>query len=255
MRRGPAVRSSSASRPPPHLAQVAALAAVTCAVEAAAVHLGRTFGSTRAERAATLPGDEIIARPQVVTNHATTIDAPPSAVWPWLLQMGWHRGGWYTARWVDRLLFPDNLASADELHPEWQDVRVGTFIPDGAPSTGCGLVVEQLIPDRSLVLHSTSHLPRSWRDRDVARLDWTWTFHLTPEDDGRRTRFLFRSRWTTWPWWLTAGGWLLVVPADFVMARSMLRGLAQRVDAQQLRGLGRPLVGRDREPSCRTLTG
>ena len=40
-----------------------------------------------------------------VTNHAITIDAPPEDVWPWMVQMGWGRGGWYTARWVDRLLF------------------------------------------------------------------------------------------------------------------------------------------------------
>jgi hypothetical protein len=53
---------------------------------------------------------------------------------------------------------------------------------------------------------------------------------LLPRDDGRRTRFLFRSRWTTSPWWLTSAGWLGVVPADFVMFRDMLRGVKRRAE-------------------------
>ncbi len=92
--------------------------------------------STAAERAATLPGDNIVADPNVVTDHAITIDAPPAAVWPWLVQMGWGRGGWYTARWVDRLLFPTTGRSAERIIPELQDIGVGTFIPDGAAGNG-----------------------------------------------------------------------------------------------------------------------
>ena len=82
-----------------------------------------------------------------------------SVVWPWLVQMGWGRGGWYTARWVDRLLFPANGPSADRIVPELQHLRMGDFIPDGPPDTECGLVVEVLEPNEALVLHSTSHLP------------------------------------------------------------------------------------------------
>jgi hypothetical protein len=192
--------------------------------------LGRSYGSTAEERGTPLPGDDIVTDPQVVTDHAITIDAPPDAVWPWLVQMGWHRAGWYTARWVDRLLFPANWPSADRIVPELQDIHVGAFIPDGAPETGCGMVVAALDTRRSLVLHSTSHLPTSWRTRHKADLDWSWAFVLLPVDDGRRTRFLFRSRWRTAPWWLTLGGWLAVVPADFVMSRDMLHGVEQRAE-------------------------
>jgi hypothetical protein len=77
--------------------------------------LGRRAGSTSAERAASLSGDERVERPQLVTNHAITIDAPPTAVWTWLSQMGWHRGGWYTPAWVDRFLFPNNCPALDHL--------------------------------------------------------------------------------------------------------------------------------------------
>ncbi|MGZ4597219.1 MAG: hypothetical protein ACXV3V_09865 [Actinomycetes bacterium] len=205
-----------------------AVALAAGAVEGGLIRLGRTYGSTRQERAARLPGDDIVAEPRVQTDHAVTIDAPPSAVWPWLVQMGWGRGGWYTARWVDRLLFPANGPSADRVVPELQDIAVGTFIPDGPPETECGLHVVDLQPGRALVLRSTSHLPKSWRDRAV--LDWSWAFVLRPLDDGRRTRYHFRSRWVTEPWWFSLGGWLAIVPADFLMSRDHLQGVRERAE-------------------------
>lgn len=220
---------------PPALVTALGAAAVA---DVALVHLGRTFGSTPQERAMRLPGDDIVPAPTAVTDHAVTIDAPAADVWPWLLQMGWHRAGWYTARWVDRLLFPANWPSADRIIPGLQDIRVGTFIPDGPPETGCGLIVEHLEPEHVLVLHSTSHLPKSWRERRIAELDWSWTFVLLPVDGGTRTRFLFRSRWVTSPWWLTLGGRLVIVPADFVMSRDMLRGVKQRAEGFARRHAG-----------------
>ena len=209
-----------------------ALVGAAAVAETALIRLGTTYGSTAQERAMPLPGDEIVPHPDVVTDHAITIDAAPEEVWPWLVQMGWHRGGWYTARWVDRLFFPANRPSADRIIPELQAVRVGDFIPDGAPETECGFIVEHVEPQRALVLHSTSHLPPSWRERRRAELDWSWTFVLLPLKNGRRTRFLFRSRWTTAPWWFTLSGWLTVVPADFLMSRDMLRGVKRRAEAR-----------------------
>lgn len=215
---------------PEHRGRRLLLVAVwSAAAEAVLIHLGRTYGSTAVERAAVLPGDDIIASPSAQTDHAITIDAPTSAIWTWLVQMGWGRGGWYTARWVDRLLFPANGPSSGVVVPELQDVRVGTFIPDGPPETECGLYVVELQPERALVLRSNSHLPMSWRRR--ASLDWTWSFVLTPTDDGRRTRYHFRSRWATAPWWFSAVGLLGVVPADFVMSHDHLRGVRSRAEA------------------------
>jgi hypothetical protein len=207
---------------------LAGLAMTAALAEGALVVLGRGFGSTRAERALTLPGDDIVAEPSVVTDHATTIEAAPEDVWPWLVQMGWGRGGWYTPRWVDQLFFPANGPSTQRIHPELQGLEVGDFVPDGPPQTQCGFHVRALEPERALVLHSTSHLPLSWRDR--AQLTWSWAFVLTPVDDGQCTRFHFRSRWTTSPWWFTAGGLLGIVPADFYMSRGMLRGVRGRAE-------------------------
>lgn len=192
--------------------------------------LGRTYGSTPQERRRPMPGDDVVRHPQTVANHAITIPAPPECVWPWLVQVGWHRGGWYTARWVDALMFPDNSPSAGRLLPEYQRLDVGDFVPDGPPETECGFVVREVRPAADLVLYSTSHLPLSWRTRGLARISWTWSFVLTPVEtrSGLGTRLAFRWRARTSPWWLTTGANLVLIPADFVMSRDMLRGLRRR---------------------------
>ena len=190
--------------------------------------LGRTAGTSRAERRQPLPGDDVIERPMFVTMHATTIGAGPREIWPWLAQMGWHQGGWYTAQWVDRLLFPANLPSADRILPEFQHRAIGDFVPDGAPETGCGFVIEGIDPNHHLLLHSRTHLPAAWRRRG-AWLDWTWVFALERRGDAR-TRLLVRSRVRLGPWWAKAAYWLAIVPADFVMTRQMLRGIAERAE-------------------------
>jgi hypothetical protein len=198
---------------------------------AALHHLGHTYGATRHERLHALPGDEWVEDAQVVATHAVSLPAPPEEVWPWLLQVGWHRAGWYTARWVDRLFFPDNLPSADRIVPELQHLDVGDFVPDGAPDTLCGFVVVGEDPERHLVLRSTSHLPLSWRRRGIAGVDWTWAFVLIRQAGG--TRLIFRWRAHTQPWWLTLGAHAFLLPADYVMSRSMLLGLASRVTANR----------------------
>jgi hypothetical protein len=211
--------------------RLASWAIPTLLIGYAAVHrLGQTYGSTPLERQAAMPGDGIVSKPQFVVTHGITIDAPPDRVWPWLVQMGWHRGGWYTARWVDALLFPANRASADHIVKEFQDLQVGDFIPDGPPETECGFVVEELEPRRLLILHSTSHLPLEWRRKGTASVDWTWVFTIAPLDSGSRARLTFRWRAATKPWWLTLSAWVMIIPADFGMSRDMLRGIKQRAE-------------------------
>jgi hypothetical protein len=192
--------------------------------------LGRRAGTTAAERLARLPGDPVVPDPQIVTDHAVTIDAPPEAVWPWLTQLGWHRAGWYTPNWVDRLLFKANWPSLDHLDAALvRELRPGDVVPDGPPGTAW-FVVEDVAPGEHLVLHSTTHLPPGWRARYGASIDWTWVFDLTPHAPGR-TRLHLRVRGRMSPRWLTALYRAVVVPADLVMALGMLRGIKRRVEA------------------------
>lgn len=154
--------------------------------------------------------------------------------------MGCGRGQWYTARWVDRLLFPANGRSTDSLLPEWQRLTVGDRILDGHPEAHCAFVVEDLDAPRHLVLHSREHLPPRWADRFGAGIDWSWAFVLDRLDGGQ-TRFLFRTRMRLQPWWVSARYWAAIVPADFIMSRQMLRGVnarAERTTAADLTRLG-----------------
>jgi hypothetical protein len=191
---------------------------------AGANYLGATWGSTRAERRRRLPSDDLVTDPSIVTNHAIWIAAGADDVWPWLVQVGWHRGGWYTYRWVDRLLFPANAPAADRILPGLQDLRVGDHIPDGPPESGCFFVVEALERPRTMVLRSRTHLPPFPKDR---WLDWVWTYTLD-EVDGR-VRALLRTRGAMGPPVL-ALAYRAALWTDFVMARSHLHGLKARVE-------------------------
>ncbi len=72
-----------------------------------------------------------------MTTRAITIDAPPDAIWPWLVQMGSGRGGAYTYDWIENLLGL-NMHSADEILPEFQDLKAGDELPMGPGGRSCG---------------------------------------------------------------------------------------------------------------------
>lgn len=100
--------------------------------------LGRRWGATREELRAPMAGDDIVARAKGQTTHAITIRAAAEDVWPWLVQMGYQRAGWYTYPWVDRYLWHIENPSAAEVLPELQHLSVGDIVPssfDGTPGS------------------------------------------------------------------------------------------------------------------------
>lgn len=226
--------------------RVLAVAAVPTAGAYAALQvLGRRAGSTAEERKAPLPGDGLVRRPQLVTNHAITINARPEDIWPWISQMGWRLGGYYTPHWVDALLFPDNWRSLDRLDPVlMRDLQVGDIIPDGRPGTAY-YVVDQVQAPTLLLLRSSTHFPPGWGERYGARFTWTWCFHITDLGDGS-SRLHLRARGRSDPWWLTALYVGALIPADCVMATGMLGGLRARAE------LGAPPAPSGREAMPRS---
>jgi hypothetical protein len=106
-----------------------------------------------------------------------------------------------------------------------EDALTGDTIPDGAPGTAECVVVTADEP-HVLVLRSTTHIPPGWDDTYGARIVWTWCFTVTPRDGG--TRLHLRVRGHMEPLWFAALYVATIVPADFVMARGMLRGLKAR---------------------------
>jgi hypothetical protein len=172
-----------------------------------------TWGATEEEAGRSLPGDELLEDPAVVSTRAITIDAPPSAVWPWLVQMGSGRGGAYTYDWIENL-FGLGMHSAERINPEWQNLAVGDVIP-GRESLQ-GMRVEVLDPERALVTRS-----------EVGT--WVWAFVL--EDLGGRTRLLSRNRIAMPdPSPGDRIGMAVMEPGSLVMERKMLHGIKERAE-------------------------
>lgn len=114
------------------------------------------WGATPEEAAEALPGDERTPNPRVQCTRAITVDAPPEDVWPWLVQMGIHRAGFYTHDWLERLLFRASYVegrhSATRIHADLQDLKVGDRIYMGG---GAYVPVTELEPNRHLVSFET----------------------------------------------------------------------------------------------------
>jgi proline iminopeptidase len=185
-------------------------------------------GATPRELQATYPGDDLLPGGHRHSTMATTIAAPPRDVWPWLLQMGGNRAGFYS--W-DRL---DNggRASAERIHSEWQDLRQGDRI-DSAPDGSTWFDVALLQPERALVLRASLTLPVPKNFDPAERTprafsDSTWAFFLTPTPEGH-TRLVVTGAARGRPWWLVAvGSWLLWDPAHWVMQTKQLANLRRR---------------------------
>ena len=108
-------------------------------------------------------------------------------------------------------------------------LKIGDRVLDGAPDKHTAFVVAGLEPNQHLVLHSREHLPPEWADKFGASIDWSWAFVLTDLPDSQ-TRFTFRSRLALTPTWVEAFYLAVIVPADFIMSRQMLRGIKERAE-------------------------
>jgi hypothetical protein len=106
--------------------------------------LWKHWGVDPAEGERALPGDGLVPEPTATDTRGITIAAPPSAVWPWLVQMGFGRAGWYSYDAVDM-----SNKSAWEIHPEWQSLVVGDTIPTDPRG---GFLVKEVEPEKALVL-------------------------------------------------------------------------------------------------------
>jgi len=175
----------------------------------------RTWGATEEELARTMPGDRCVTLPSYETTLGVTIDALPAAIWPWLVQMGYRRGGLYSYDWLDRLFGYLDAPSAERILPEWQRIAVGDEIPIGR---GNGFPVKAIEPFRSLILGG-------YRE-DV---EWSWEFALVP-DGGGRTRLISRNRVWIPPGLRSSFMMLFIEPAAFLMTRKMLLGIKRRAE-------------------------
>jgi hypothetical protein len=171
-----------------------------------------TWGATGAEATARLPGDELLEDADGVATRAITIDAPASAVWPWLAQMGpGPRGGAYTFDWIENLLGLD-MHSVDRILPEFQHPQLGEGLGFGLGANR--MSYQRIEPERVLAMRSGDD-------------NWVWSFVLD-EQDGQ-TRLISRNRFRL-PNLKDRLGMIPMEPGSLVMERKMLRGIRERAE-------------------------
>jgi hypothetical protein len=185
----------------------------------------RELGRVHDERRSALLGDEFLPHAGFQRTHLRDIEAPPSRVWPWLVQIGARRAGWYS---LDRL---DNagIRSADRIIPELQALQLGDLIP-ALPKGDAAFAVLRLEPARVLVLGSPSLRPGGAPEgADTSPYRYTWAFALEPIGDSA-TRLIVRGRASFVP---SLGMALLRLyrgAAHEVMQRAQLRHLKHRIE-------------------------
>jgi hypothetical protein len=172
------------------------------------------WGATPAEVAARMPGDEQLARPAYRCTRAITIEAPPRAVWPWLVQVGCERAGFYSNDLLDNLARP----SAERIVPELQNLAEGRWVP--------------MSPNPS---ERTAFRVKSWAEPRWmlwTKPDSTWAWRLR-EIGGGRTRLVTRVN-AVYGWSRPASavvGVVLMEFGDFAMMRRMMLGIKGRAEA------------------------
>lgn len=192
-----------------------------------------SWGCLPEEKSRPLPGDELVSRPLAQATHAITIDAPLEQVWPWLVQMGQGRGGFYSYDWLENL-FGCQIHNADKIVPQWQTILVGDGVKLHPQAPPLSVVVAE--PHKAIVLAGGSDLqPEIPKDTSFLKLHtyrgFTWAFfvHELPDDStrllvrvrvswDRGLRHLFRSR-------------MFLEPAHSIMQRKMNLGIKRRAEA------------------------
>jgi hypothetical protein len=159
-----------------------------------------------------LPGDQLMARPGFKATRAITIDARPEHIWPWLVQLGSGRAGWYAIDRIDNAGVP----SAQTIRPELQDLQVGDLVPM-VVGKEIGPRVKELEPNRRML----------WWD---GHGEFTWEWILDPLDD-QTTRLLSRIQEAYPPLWSRRMAYGIVASTgDIVMVRKQLRGIRARAE-------------------------
>ena len=174
------------------------------------------WGATPSDLTRVMAGDALLVNATYSGTMAILVNAAPQYIWPWLVQIGYRRGGLYSYDWLDRLFGFLDRPSATRILPEFQNLAVGDQIPVGQ---GPSWPVAAIEPNRALVLDM----------RNLSAFDWVWQFGLYAIDENRTqlvTRSCVRSR-SVWARLATS----VIEPAGFLMTRRMLLGLKERAEA------------------------
>ena len=169
------------------------------------------WGATDEEVGRAMPGDEVVKHPTFNATRAVTIQARPEEIWPWLVQIGITRAGWYSYDWLDNLGKP----SAQRILPQFQQVAVGDVVP--------------LSPDGKQGMGVKAFEPNQWMLWVAKEDQATWLWGLYPQDESH-TRLITRNR-VRYTWRLP---WVLYYPlqdvGDIFMMRKCMLSIKRRAE-------------------------
>lgn len=186
------------------------------------------WGATDDEVAMALPGDELVAAPAQQVTRAIAIEAPPDAVWPWIVQIGADRGGFYSYERLENL-FGLDIHNTDRIVPEWQQREVGDLVAADGKGSG-GWYVAQVVPGEALVmLVGDVRAGRPLRRDEGLKWEFLWTFYVRPAHGGM-SRLIIRER-TGFGSPLTRALMSPIGFVSFVMTQKMLREIMARAEA------------------------
>jgi hypothetical protein len=188
------------------------------------------WGSTDEEVDLLLPGDDLVPNAKLKATHAITINAKPENIWPWLIQIGQGRAGFYSYDWIENAMGLD-IHTVNKILPEFQELKEGDLIP--LSPDGFGFPVAILNPQKSLVLHGDSRAQGPGTAPVMKNGDYmaaVWGFHLFPGDNGF-TRLVERIYidWNENPT-NTFFYRVFLEPGSFIMEQKMLKGIKERVE-------------------------
>jgi hypothetical protein len=175
------------------------------------------WGATDEELARSMAGDDIVKKPVFDATRAVTVNARPEDIWPWLVQIGIKRAGWYSYDWIDNLGKP----SAEQVIPEFQHIVSGDLIPM-SPDGKIGLWVKEYKPYQWIL----------WWDKKNT-VSWLW--NLCPVNEAQ-TRLITRVR-MNYHWFSPVILFeLLLDVGDIIMMRKCMLGIKRRAEILSSRG-------------------
>ncbi len=166
-----------------------------------------SWGATADEVTRPMVGDGLVKNPTFNATRAVTVNAPAERIWPWIVQVGYKKAGFYSWDILDN----DGIPSAERIVSEYQNLKVGDFVPLGEETDA---EVVEMEPNRRLLLVFQSG----------GTVTWAWGLYKI---DAERTRLVTRLRWRT----TSALSQFALDAFEIIMMRKCLLGIKRRAEA------------------------
>ena len=166
-----------------------------------------SWGATADEVTRPMVGDGLVENPTFNATRAVTINAPAEQIWPWIVQIGYKRAGFYSWDILDN----DGIPSAERIMPEYQNLKIGDVVPLSEETDAA--VIDMESNERLLLVFQSG-----------STVTWAWALYKI---DAERTRLVTRLRWRT----TSVVSQFVLDAFEIIMMRKCLLGIKRRAEA------------------------